>query len=94
MVKLIVLIGLLLIPKLSFGQPTNFPCTNGLWNPVFSNQAGTPSGNVTAPTFTGSAMSTHGHSVTATGTINTPVFSGVQFDNRSAFTRVIFCRKS
>lgn len=53
----------------------------------------TPTGTVTAPTFTGSVLGTHGHTVTATGTINTPTFTGTQFDNRSAFKYVIFCRK-
>jgi len=54
----------------------------------------TPVGTITAPIFTGSALGTHGHTVTATGTINTPSFTGTQFDNRSAFIRVIFCRKT
>ena len=30
---------------------------------------------------------------TPAGIINTPLFTGTQFDNRSAFIRVIFCRK-
>lgn len=33
-------------------------------------------------------------SITPAGTINTPSFTGNSFDNRSAFIRVIFCRKS
>ena len=45
---------------------------------------GTLSGN---PTSGGVA------SYTPAGTINTPTFTGTQFDNRSAFVRVIFCRK-
>lgn len=56
--------------------------------------AGTPTGTVTAPTFTGTPLGTHQHSLTATGTINTPVFTGTQFDNRSAFKYVIFCKKT
>lgn len=47
----------------------------------------------TQPTFTGTAMGTHGHTVTATGTNSAPAFTGTQFDNRSAFARVIFCQK-
>lgn len=31
-------------------------------------------------------------SYTPTGTINTPIFTGTQFDNRSAFIRVIVCK--
>jgi hypothetical protein len=46
------------------------------------------------PIFTGSALGTHLHTVTAAGTINTPAFTGTQFDNRSAFVRLIGCRKS
>lgn len=33
-------------------------------------------------------------SYTPAGTINTPTFTGTQFDNRSAFTRGIFCQKN
>jgi len=54
----------------------------------------TPTGSITAPTFTGSALGTHSHTVTATGTINTPTFTGTQFDNRSAYIKVIFCKKT
>lgn len=43
----------------------------------------TPTGSVTAPTFTGSVLGTHNHT-----------FTGTQFDNRSAFIRVIFCKKT
>ena len=44
------------------------------------------------PTFTGSALATHTHDTTATGTVAAPVFTGTQFDNRSAYIKVIFCR--
>lgn len=57
-------------------------------------KATAPNLTVPAETFSGSALATHTHTTTATGTINTPSFSGVQFDNRSSFTRVIFCKKS
>lgn len=65
----------------------------------------TPAGTVSAPTFTGSALGTHQHSTTATGTVSAPSFTGTQgtvpaqlftgtaFDNRSAYVKVIFCRK-
>lgn len=38
--------------------------------------AGTPSGTVSAPTFTGAALGTHQHTVTATGTNSAPAFTG------------------
>ncbi len=57
-------------------------------------KATAPNLTVSAQTFTGTALGTHQHTNTATGTINTPTFTGTQFDNRSAFTRVIFCKKS
>lgn len=38
--------------------------------------AGTPTGTVSAPTFTGSALGTHQHTVTATGTCSAPAFTG------------------
>lgn len=47
-----------------------------------SVSAGTPSGS--------NASITAG---TPAGTINTPSFTGTQFDNRSAFRKVIFCKK-
>lgn len=56
--------------------------------------AGTPSGTVSQPTFTGSALGTHTHTLTPAGTNSAPSFTGTQFDNRSAFEKVIFCKKS
>lgn len=38
--------------------------------------AGTPAGTVTAPTFTGSALGTHSHTLTPGGTNSTPAFTG------------------
>lgn len=38
--------------------------------------AGTPSGTVSAPTFTGAALATHSHTLTPAGTINAQTFSG------------------
>jgi hypothetical protein len=57
-----------------------------------------------APTFTGVSMPTHNHAPgtlansavsagTPAGTIAAPAFTGVSFDNRSSFIRVIFCSK-
>lgn len=57
-----------------------------------------------APTFTGISMPTHNHAPgtlansavsagTPAGTIAAPAFTGVSFDNRSSFIRVIFCSK-
>jgi hypothetical protein len=65
------------------GVPTNTA-------PAFTGSSST----VTAQTFTGSALGTHTHTVTATGTNSAPAFTGTQFDNRPAFTRVIFCSKN
>lgn len=48
--------------------------------------AGTPAGTINTPSFTGNAF-------TLTGSISVPSFTGTQFDNRSAFKKVIFCRK-
>lgn len=45
--------------------------------------AGTPSGSISTPLFTG-----------AQGTIPAQTFTGIQFDNRPSFTKVIFCKKS
>jgi len=56
-------------------------------------KATAPNLTVSAQTFTGTQLGTHQHTVTATGTINTPSFTGTQFDNRSAFMKVIFCKK-
>jgi hypothetical protein len=66
--------------------------------------AGVPTNS--APDFTGSALGTHTHTLTPAGTINaqnfagTPgtvpaeAFSGTQFDNRSAFVKVIYCQRT
>ena len=43
----------------------------------------TPLGTINTPTFTGNALGTHNHT-----------FTGTQFDNRSAFIKVIFCKKT
>jgi len=54
----------------------------------------TPAGAVSAPLFTGSALAPHTHTLTATGTNSVPTLTGNSFENRSAFTRVIFCSKN
>lgn len=48
-----------------------------------SDSAGTPAG-------TNSSLTAG----TPTGAVSQPTFTGTQFDNRSAFVRVIFCRKT
>ena len=58
--------------------------------PTFSGTSATTSAEV----FTGSALATHTHTTTATGTNSAPVLTGTAFDNRSAFIKVIACRKS
>jgi len=58
--------------------------------------AGTPSGTIAwpagVPIFAGSVLATHTHTTTATGSVSAPLFTGAQFDNRSAYIKVIFCR--
>lgn len=52
--------------------------------------AGTPAGTNSAPVVSGStAAITAG---TPSGSNSAPAFTGTQFDNRAAFTRVIFCQ--
>jgi hypothetical protein len=48
-----------------------------------------PSGGVATGTTTGPSST-----LTPAGTVSQPTFTGTQFDNRSAFLRVIFCRKT
>lgn len=50
---------------------------------VDATSAGTPSGTVSSDS-----------GGTPSGTVSQPTFTGDQFDNRSAFVRVIFCRKT
>ena len=65
------------------GVPTNTV-------PAFTGSSST----VSAQTFTGSALGTHSHNTTATGIVAAPSFTGSSFDNRSAFVKVIFCKKT
>lgn len=44
--------------------------------PTYSGESYTPAGTVSAPTFTGSALSAHSHTVTPTGTVAAPTFTG------------------
>lgn len=57
-------------------------------------KATAPNLPVPAETFTGSALATHTHATTATGTVSTPTFAGAAFDNRPAYVNVIFCAKT
>ena len=70
--------------------------TSGSGTAAFTSQTarGAISWPAGVPTFAGSALGTHQHSTTATGTVSQPSFTGTQFDNRSAFVKVIFCKKS
>lgn len=68
----------------------------------------TPAGTVAwpagVPAFNGSALGTHQHGLggsseavsagTPAGSVSVPVFSGNSQENRPAFARVIFCRKT
>lgn len=55
--------------------------------PVGVPTFGGAQGTVPAETFTGTPA-------TLTGSVSQPTFTGTAFDNRSAFTKVIFCRVS
>lgn len=50
-----------------------------------------------APTFTGTPLGTHQHAAisagTPSGTVSQPTFTGTQFDNRSAYIKLIGCKK-
>lgn len=72
---------------------------------TFVGTAATLTGSVAAPTFTGSALATHTHTLTATGTNGTVSFTPAgtnassavtgtlnSFDNRPAYLNVIFCK--
>jgi|SRR3990170_3060198 len=61
-------------------------------NPTGGSPSYTPAGTNSAPTLSGSSQSLSGG--TPSGTVSQPTFTGTQFDNRSAFVRVIFCRKT
>jgi hypothetical protein len=65
-------------------------------NPSGGVSSITPSGTIAwpigVPIFTGGTLSNHTHTTTATGSVSAPLFTGTQFDNRSAYIKVIFCR--
>lgn len=56
--------------------------------------AGVPTNST--PTFSGSALSGHTHTLTANGTNGSSSVTGTlnQFDNRPAYVKVIFCQKT
>lgn len=54
------------------------------------SQSAAPTANTTSAAVLLSQAISAG---TPAGTINTPAFTGTQFDNRSAYIKVIFCRK-
>lgn len=61
--------------------------------PTLTMNAYTPAGTIGAPVFTGSALVTHSHTLTPAGTVSQPTFTGSSFDNRSAYERLIFCKR-
>lgn len=61
-------------------------------NPTGGVATGTTNGP--SATLTHSVTQPSAHSYTPTGSVAAPTFTGSSFDNRSAFARVIFCRKT
>jgi hypothetical protein len=53
----------------------------------------TPAGTVAAPTFTGSALGTHTHTLTPAGTINAQTFTGTQASPEPAYYAMAFIMK-
>jgi hypothetical protein len=84
--------GTLTSPTIAWpaGVPTLSGSSSVTSAEVFTGSAGT----VPAETFTGSALGTHQHTTTATGTNSAPTFTGVAFDNRSVWVKLIACQKS
>lgn len=67
-------------------------------NPVGGVASITPGGTISwpagVPTFSGSALATHGHTLTPAGTVSQPTFAGTSQENRPVFVKVIFCKKT
>jgi len=73
-------------------------------NPAGGVASYTPTGTVSNSAFSGSSSSDSAGTPAGTnssdsagtpaGTVSQPTFTGTQFDNRAAFVRVIFCRKT
>lgn len=70
--------------------------STGTGNNVANNTHTHPSHTHTVPAevFTGSALPTHTHTFTPSGTNSIPVFTGTPFDPRPAYIKVIFCSKN
>lgn len=89
-------------PGHSHVENSNGATTGGLrgWPAAdTSTNTSTATGYSTASATTGITASTVNPSggvasITPTGSVSQPTFSGTQFDNRPAFARVIFCTKS
>jgi hypothetical protein len=83
------------ITSASTEVPVTSP-TKYVFSTLNSSAAASSSPSITIPaeTFTGSALATHTHTLTPSGTVSTPTFSGSSFDNRPAFVKVIFCVKN
>jgi hypothetical protein len=56
--------------------------------------AGTPTGTVSQPTFTGSAMGTHSHTITPAGTLSQPIFAGSSMSVVQPFDVVFFWKRT
>lgn len=82
-------------------QSVNSATTGGLsgYTPDTSTNTTSTSGFSTLSNTTGITASTANpaggvSSITPAGTNSAPAFTGTQFDNRSAFVRVIYCKKT
>lgn len=79
------------------GGSDNITPAGTVSQPTFTGNVGTTSGNSTTINVTTGAVAVaangHTHTITPTGTVSQPTFSGNSFDNRSSFTRVIFCKE-
>ena len=65
--------------------------------PTVSWPAGVPTialGSFTQPTFAGNALATHTHTLTPTGTVSTPSFSGTPATITPPYILVIWCSKT
>ena len=68
--------------------------TGGTTNLTGASDTSSTTATAAAPAGSVATGTTAGPSATLTHSVTQPVFSGTQFDNRSAFTLVIFCKKT
>ena len=74
------------------GTAPSAPCALTRGNQLAINSEA--AGSFTQPTFTGSALAGHTHTVTPTGTVSTPTFSGTPATIQVPYIKVIFCSKN